>query len=108
MARRGVLIKGGAFLEEVGKLKALAVDKTGTITEGKPKVHEVIPWAGTGEAQVLAIAAGIDIHSEHPLAKAIVTAVDKRMDVLYVPFQWQPIMFVVRHIPERVFKKLNL
>ena len=42
------------------------------------------------------------------VAKAIVTAVDKRMDVLYVPFQWQPIMFVVRHIPERVFKKLNL
>lgn len=42
------------------------------------------------------------------VAKAIVTAIDKRMDVLYVPFQWQPIMFVIRHIPERVFKKLNL
>jgi short-subunit dehydrogenase len=42
------------------------------------------------------------------VAKAIVTAVDKRMDTLYVPFQWQPIMFVIRHIPERVFKKLNL
>jgi Cd2+/Zn2+-exporting ATPase len=46
MARRGVLIKGGVFLEEIGKLKALAVDKTGTITEGKPRVQQVIPWNG--------------------------------------------------------------
>ena len=46
MARRGVLIKGGVFLEEVGKLKALAVDKTGTITEGKPRVKQIIPWNG--------------------------------------------------------------
>jgi short-subunit dehydrogenase len=42
------------------------------------------------------------------VAKSIVAAVDKRVDNLYVPFQWQPIMFVIRHIPERVFKKLNL
>jgi decaprenylphospho-beta-D-erythro-pentofuranosid-2-ulose 2-reductase len=42
------------------------------------------------------------------VAQSIVKAIDKRHDVLYVPFQWQPIMFVIRHIPERVFKKLNL
>lgn len=42
------------------------------------------------------------------VAKSIVAAIDKRVDNLYVPFQWQPIMFVIRHIPERVFKKLNL
>jgi decaprenylphospho-beta-D-erythro-pentofuranosid-2-ulose 2-reductase len=42
------------------------------------------------------------------VAQTIVKAIDKRQDNLYVPFQWQPIMFVVRHIPERVFKKLNL
>ncbi len=42
------------------------------------------------------------------VARAIVAAVDKRRDTLYVPFQWQPIMFVIRHIPERIFKKLNL
>jgi len=42
------------------------------------------------------------------VAQSIVKAIDKRQDNLYVPFQWQPIMFVVRHIPERVFKKLNL
>lgn len=42
------------------------------------------------------------------VAQSIVTAIDKRHDVLYVPFQWQPIMFIIRHIPERFFKKLNL
>jgi short-subunit dehydrogenase len=42
------------------------------------------------------------------VAKSIVKAIDKRQDTLYVPFQWQPIMFIIRHIPERVFKKLNL
>jgi decaprenylphospho-beta-D-erythro-pentofuranosid-2-ulose 2-reductase len=42
------------------------------------------------------------------VAKSIVKAIDKGQDVLYVPFQWQPIMFIIRHIPERVFKKLNL
>jgi Cd2+/Zn2+-exporting ATPase len=72
MARRGVLIKGGVFLEEVGKLKALAVDKTGTITEGDPRVQQVIPWNGKSEEQILRVAAAIDIHSEHPLAQAVV------------------------------------
>lgn len=68
MARRGVLIKGGVFLEEIGKLKALAVDKTGTITEGKPRVQQVIPWNGKAEEEILRVAAAIDTHSEHPLA----------------------------------------
>ncbi|MCC7373790.1 MAG: cadmium-translocating P-type ATPase [Verrucomicrobiales bacterium] len=72
MARRGVLIKGGVFLEEIGKLKALAVDKTGTITEGKPRVQQVIPWNGKSEEEILRIAAAIDTHSEHPLAQAVV------------------------------------
>ena len=72
MARRGVLIKGGIFLEEVGKLKALALDKTGTITEGKPRVQQVIPWNGKSEMEILRIAAAIDTHSQHPLAEAVV------------------------------------
>ena len=42
------------------------------------------------------------------VAKSIVAAIDDRQDTLYVPFQWQPIMFVIRNIPERIFKKLNL
>lgn len=71
-ARRGVLIKGGAVLESVGKLTALAVDKTGTITEGAPRVTAVIPVNSTSEAEILRIAAAIDVHSEHPLALAVV------------------------------------
>jgi Cd2+/Zn2+-exporting ATPase len=72
MARRGVLIKGGVFLEEIGKLKALAVDKTGTITEGRPRVQQVIRWNGQPEAEIMRVAAAIDTHSEHPLAQAVV------------------------------------
>ena len=74
LARRGVLIKGGAFLEAVGKLRALAVDKTGTITQGRPQVAEVIPWSGTSEDDVLRWAAAIDTHSTHPLAAAVTAA----------------------------------
>ena len=72
MARRGVLIKGGAFLEAIGKLRALALDKTGTITEGKPRVTKVHALNATPESEIVRIAAAIDTHSEHPLAKAVV------------------------------------
>jgi Zn2+/Cd2+-exporting ATPase len=78
MARRGVLIKGGVFLEEIGKLKALAVDKTGTITEGKPRVQQVIPWNGKSQEEILCVAAAIDTHSEHPLAQAVVKYAEEK------------------------------
>lgn len=73
MARAGVLIKGGAYLEALASLRALAVDKTGTITEGKPRVQEVISWKETPEEEILRIAAGLDAQSTHPLAQAVVT-----------------------------------
>jgi Cd2+/Zn2+-exporting ATPase len=73
MARSGVLIKGGAYLEALAGLRALAVDKTGTITEGKPKVQEVIPWNETPESEILRVAASLDAQSSHPLAQAVVT-----------------------------------
>ena len=72
MARRGVLIKGGAYLEALGGLRALAVDKTGTITEGKPRVFDVLPFDSAQAADILRIAAAIDTHSTHPLAQAVV------------------------------------
>lgn len=72
MARRGVLIKGGAYLEALGGLRALAVDKTGTITEGKPRVLEIISFNGASDAEILRVAAAIDAHSTHPLAQAVV------------------------------------
>ena len=78
MARRGVLIKGGTHLESIGRLRALAVDKTGTITEGKPKVTKVTPWNGKQEDEVIRIAAAIDAHSDHPLAQAVVNYANER------------------------------
>ena len=78
MARRGVLIKGGAVLEAVGKLKALCVDKTGTITEGKPRVTKVVTANSKNEFEIARIAAAIDTHSEHPLAQAVVAYANDR------------------------------
>lgn len=72
LARRGVLIKGGAVLEAVGKLTALATDKTGTITEGRPRVTQIIPFNSKSAADILRVAAAIDTHSQHPLAEAVV------------------------------------
>lgn len=71
LARRGVLVKGGAHLETIGKLRALALDKTGTLTEGKPRVLR-IERVTAGEEETLQVAAAIDEHSSHPLAQAIV------------------------------------
>ncbi|WPG35943.1 heavy metal translocating P-type ATPase [Variovorax sp. EBFNA2] len=72
-ARRGILIKGGTYLEEARKLKAVALDKTGTITEGKPKLVEsvLIDKAGGDEGAVYALAANIAGRSDHPVSKAI-------------------------------------
>ncbi len=78
LARRGVLVKGGAHLETIGRLKGLALDKTGTITEGKPKVIGVETLGTSTEADVLRIAAAIDDHSAHPLAKAVVAQARER------------------------------
>jgi Cd2+/Zn2+-exporting ATPase len=72
MARRGVLVKGGQYLEEIGRLRAIALDKTGTITTGTPSVTQVIPWNGFDAVDVIEIAACIDVYSTHPVARAIV------------------------------------
>jgi len=83
MARRGVLIKGGAALEALGGLRALAVDKTGTITEGRPRVLTVIEWKGGKSDDIVRIASAIDTHSTHPLAQAVVQyARDKGLPVV--------------------------
>lgn len=72
-ARYGVLIKGGAHLEEAGDLSVVAFDKTGTLTRGEPAVTDIIPWQGSRE-EVLALAAAIESRSEHPLGQALLEA----------------------------------
>lgn len=70
-ARGGVLIKGGKYLEAMGKVDLIAFDKTGTITLGKPVVQRMIPLNDHSEKELLEIAASLEAHSDHPLAKAI-------------------------------------
>jgi len=70
-ARNGVLIKGGAHLERAGVIRCVAFDKTGTLTRGVPHVVEVISLNGAAAADILAIAAGLEIRSEHPVGRAI-------------------------------------
>jgi P-type Cu+ transporter len=77
-AEVGVLIKNAEALERMEKIDTLVVDKTGTLTEGKPKVVAVIPADGFEEGQVLRLAASLEKASEHPLALAIVTAAQER------------------------------
>ncbi len=73
-ARQGILVKGGLHLENGRLIKAVALDKTGTLTHGKPVVTDVIPFGGRTAEKMLALAAGVDAHSEHPVAAAIVSA----------------------------------
>ncbi len=76
-ARRGIVFKGGESIEALAKARTLAFDKTGTITTGKPKVHNVVAIEGT-EAELLAIAAAIETQASHPLADAIVAEAESR------------------------------
>src|SRR5215831_5012569 len=77
-AQVGVLIKNAEALERMEKIDTLVVDKTGTLTEGKPKVVAVIPAQGFEEGQVLRLAASLEKASEHPLALAVVAAAQER------------------------------
>lgn len=70
-ARTGILFKTAAALENCGKVKVVALDKTGTITEGEPKVTDVIPFGGNAESDLIRLAVSLEKKSEHPLAKAI-------------------------------------
>ena len=77
-AQAGVLIKNAEALERMEKVDTLVVDKTGTLTEGKPAVTAVVPAEGFGEAEILRLAASVERASEHPLAVAIVKAAEAR------------------------------
>jgi len=77
-ATAGVLIKNAEALEVLEKVDALVVDKTGTLTEGKPQLTSVVPTAGHSESDLLRLAASLERGSEHPLASAIVAGAEKR------------------------------
>lgn len=70
-ARRGILIKGGTYLEDARLLKAVALDKTGTITEGKPKLVASRAWGSADESSAMKLAAALAARSDHPVSKAI-------------------------------------
>ena len=71
-ARRGVLVKGGMHLENLGTINAIALDKTGTLTVGQPEVTDVIPATDVSAEELLRIAAAVEQQSQHPLAAAVV------------------------------------
>lgn len=75
-ARQGVLVKGGQYLEAPASLQAIALDKTGTLTAGKPQVVEVVPLSGHDERELIERAAAMELHSEHPIAQAILDYAD--------------------------------
>ncbi|WP_354476524.1 cation-translocating P-type ATPase [Marisediminicola sp. UYEF4] len=80
-SRMGVLIKGGSALETLGKIRTIALDKTGTLTRNKPAVIDVAATGSATRDSVLALAAGLESRSEHPLARAILAATPDRASV---------------------------
>jgi Cu+-exporting ATPase len=84
-AQTGVLIRDAEALERMEKVDTLVVDKTGTLTEGKPRVVAIVPSAGWSDAELLRLAASVERASEHPLALAIVQAASERGIALVAP-----------------------
>jgi Cd2+/Zn2+-exporting ATPase len=72
LARRGVLVKGGAFLEEAARVRAFVFDKTGVLTQGRPEVRRVVPLGGKTVEEVLERLVSLELSSEHPIARAVI------------------------------------
>ena len=77
-AKQGILFKTGEALENTGKLKTVVLDKTGTVTEGRPEVTDIFPFSPYGEEELLSAAYSLERKSEHPLAHAVVTKAEER------------------------------
>ena len=77
-AKNGILFKTAASLEAAGRTQIVALDKTGTITSGEPKVTDILPAGGVSETELLTLAAALERKSEHPLAKAVLACTDKQ------------------------------
>ncbi len=90
--RRGILIKGGKFIEEMGKIRAIALDKTRTLTRGEPVVSDIVPFNGFSEEDVLACAGGLEVFSEHPIAKSILQRAKERNLTLHSHSGFEAVM----------------
>ena len=77
-AKNGILFKTAASLEAAGRTQIVALDKTGTITSGEPKVTDILPAEGVSETELLTLAAALERKSEHPLAKAVLACTDEQ------------------------------
>lgn len=77
-AKQGILFKTGEALENTGKSKTVVLDKTGTVTEGRPEVTDILPFSPCGEEELLSAAYSLERKSEHPLAHAVVTKAEER------------------------------
>lgn len=77
-AKQGILFKTGEALENTGKLKTVVLDKTGTVTEGRPEVTDIFPFSPYSEEELLSAAYSLERKSEHPLAHAVVTKAEER------------------------------
>jgi len=75
--KRGVIIKGGRFIEELGNIRVIAFDKTRTLTKGEPVVSDIVPFNGFTKQDVLECASGIESFSEHPLAQSVIEEAKK-------------------------------
>ncbi|PAU95932.1 ATPase P [Aliifodinibius salipaludis] len=90
-AKRGVLIKGGKYIEALDRADVLLIDKTGTLTFGRPEISDIIPFNGTTEGDLLAMAASAEQYSDHPIGKAVVEAAQKRYLTLSKPDNFKEI-----------------
>jgi P-type Cu+ transporter len=102
-AKRGLLIKGGKYLEALAKADVVLIDKTGTLTLGKPRITDIIPLKGSDSSGILALAASAERYSEHPLAEAVRLAAKER--ALSVPppddFETIPGMGVIARVDNK-------
>ncbi|MEL7834954.1 cation-translocating P-type ATPase [Fodinibius sp. Rm-B-1B1-1] len=90
-AKRGVLIKGGKYIEALARADVLLIDKTGTLTFGRPEVSDIIPLNGISEGELLIMAASAEQYSDHPIGKAIVEAAQNQFLSLKNPDNFEEI-----------------
>ncbi|MBY0123766.1 cation-translocating P-type ATPase [Bacillus sp. S/N-304-OC-R1] len=105
-AKNGILLKGGQTIEKLAQIDTVILDKTGTITEGRPNVTKVIPLSEMTEDEVLSIAASAEEHSSHPIAEAICNKAKERN--LSIPMHEEIEMIVGRGIKAIIENKLVL